>query len=465
MNQTNQRLDSKGNILMRFGDTLASLSMKYMPEPSTFAVLFTIIAFLGGLFLAKQGPLDMVGYWYQGFWSLLSFSMQISLGVITGSAIANAPGVKVWIRKVCGLPKNGPQGAVVAALFGILGHYIHWGLGIVVGAVASLEIARALRRKGVKFDYPLIVAAGFTGEMCWHGGLSASVGLTIAQPGHFLESEMGVIPFTDYLLNPMNIILLIAFAVIPPIICYFLHPKPENCAELRPETIAVLDAPDLHTAKIDLTGASIGERISHSRFLGYLLALLGFTYIVYNFATKGFNLDMDLVNAIFLFVGIALYGDLTQYVAAVKNSIGGITGIVFQFPLYGGVLGMVRYSGLVDIVAGGLTSISTPLHLPPDYLLDCGVHQHVRPFRRRPVGRSGPHCHRLRQGHGRGSAENLPVCGVWQHLDQSGPALLGNRHTGHLRSKGKGYYGLYDCNYAVEWPNLYAWRHIPTGIE
>ena len=45
MNQTNQRLDSKGNILMRFGDTLASLSMKYMPEPSTFAVLFTIIAF------------------------------------------------------------------------------------------------------------------------------------------------------------------------------------------------------------------------------------------------------------------------------------------------------------------------------------------------------------------------------------------------------------------------------------
>lgn len=30
---------------------------------------------------------------------------------------------------------------------------------------------------------------------------------------------------------------------------------------------------------------------------------------------------------------------------------------------------------------------------------------------------------------------------------------------------GVGYYGLYDCNYAVEWPNLYAWRHIPTGIE
>ncbi|WP_194611088.1 TIGR00366 family protein [Clostridium vitabionis] len=95
-------------------------------------------------------------------------------------------------------------------------------------------------RKGIKFDYPLIVAAGSAGEMCWHGGLSASIGLTIAQPSHFLEAEMGVIPFPKYLINPLNVTMLIAFAIIPPIICYFLHPKPEKCAELRPETIAIM---------------------------------------------------------------------------------------------------------------------------------------------------------------------------------------------------------------------------------
>lgn len=352
------------NILMRFGNTLAKLSMKYMPEPSTFAVFFTILAFIGGVFLAKQTPMQMVGHWYTGFWSLLAFSMQIALGVTTGSAIANAPLVKRWIRKACDLPKTGPQGAVVAALFGILAHYVHWGLGIIVGAVASLEIARALRRKGVKFDYGLIVAAGFAGEMCWHGGLSASVGLTIAQPGHFLEDLMGVIPFKDYLLNPMNIVLLIAFAIFPPIFCYLLHPKAEKCPTLRPETVALLDAPDLAFGEADYDHSSWGERISHSKILGYLLALLGWVYIIYRFVTTGFNLDMDLVNAIFLFAGIALYGDLTQYVAAVKNGIGGITGIVFQFPLYGGVLGMVRYSGLVNIIAGGLVSISTEFTFP-----------------------------------------------------------------------------------------------------
>lgn len=355
----------KQNVLTRFGLFMGNLSLKYMPDAATFAVLFTIIAFVAGILVAKQTPGQMVGHWYTGFWSLLGFSMQISLGVTTGSAIANHPTVKRWIRKVCDAPKNGPQGAALACVMGILSHYIHWGLGIIVGAVASLEIARALRRKGVKFDYGLIVAAGFTGEMCWHGGLSASVGLTISQPGHFLESEMGVIPFVNYLVNPMNIILLIAFAIIPPIICYFLHPKDASrCPELRPETIAVLDAPDPHYGKVDLTGASVGERISHSRILGYALAVLGWAYIITRFVKNGFDLDMDLVNAIFLFAGIAMYGDLTQYVAAVKNSIGGITGIVFQFPLYGGVLGMVRYSGLVAIIANGLASISTPFTFP-----------------------------------------------------------------------------------------------------
>ena len=146
------------------------------------------------------------------------------------------------------------------------------------------------------------------------------------------------------------------------------------------------------------------------------------------------------------------------------TTIGGITGIVFQFPLYGGVLGMVRYSGLVDIVAGGLASISTPFTFPLITFLTAAFINMFVPSGGGQWAVQGPIAIASAKAMG-ADLLKLPVCGVWQHLDQSGPALLGNRHTGHLRSKGKGYYGLYDCNYAVEWPNLYAWRHIPTGIE
>nr|HQE22238.1 TIGR00366 family protein [Thermosynergistes sp.] len=86
---------------------------------------------------------------------------------------------------------------------------------------------------------------------------------------------------------------------------------------------------------------------------------LGFTYIVYHFATKGFSLDLNIVNTIFFFTGIALHGTMADYVQAVKDATPGVSGIIFQFPLYAGIMGMVRYSGLVDVLSAAIVSIST----------------------------------------------------------------------------------------------------------
>lgn len=98
---------------------------------------------------------------------------------------------------------------------------------------------------------------------------------------------------------------------------------------------------------------SVGDRLNHSRILAYALALMGVVYIIYYFATKGFDLDINMVNAIFLFAGIIMHGNIVNYIRAVKNGIGGVSGIVFQFPLYAGIMGMIKYSGLVDILATG----------------------------------------------------------------------------------------------------------------
>lgn len=66
--------------------------------------------------------------------------------------------------------------------------------------------------------------------------------------------------------------------------------------------------------------------------------------------TKGFALDLNIVNAIFFFAGIYLHGTMANYVKAVKDATGGVSGIIFQFPLYAGIMGIVRYSGLVDVM-------------------------------------------------------------------------------------------------------------------
>ena len=53
------------NGIMKIGSYLTRLSMKYMPDPSIFAVVLTFIAFLLGVFVANVSPMQMVVNWYR----------------------------------------------------------------------------------------------------------------------------------------------------------------------------------------------------------------------------------------------------------------------------------------------------------------------------------------------------------------------------------------------------------------
>lgn len=87
-------------------------------------------------------------------------------------------------------------------------------------------------------------------------------------------------------------------------------------------------------------------------------------YIIYHFATKGFDLNLNIVNAIFLFLGMILHKTVASYVKAVSDSAKSVAGIILQFPFYAGIMGMIRHSGLVDVFAGWIVSFSTVKTLP-----------------------------------------------------------------------------------------------------
>lgn len=349
-----------GNPITRMGNSLLRWSLKYMPDASIFAVVLTFIAFLLGIFIAKQSPMQMVQNWYKGFWELLSFSMQMALIVVTGSCVANAPLVKRGINKLASIPKTSRQAVYVVTLVSILVSFVHWGLSLVVGALLAKELARNLRIKKVPFEYGLIAAGAYVGQMTWHGMLSASIGLSIATPGHALEDMIGVIPMSQYMLNPMNIVVTIALMILPPLFACLLQPKSvEDFQPLDDEAIRAIEKEDIVLTSKP-ANASVGDTLNYNPFIAWALGIMGFVYIFWAFATKGIEaLDINLLNAIFLFGGILLYGNIANYVRAVKEAVGGVSGIIFQFPLYAGVLGMVKYSGLVTILANGIVAIST----------------------------------------------------------------------------------------------------------
>lgn len=262
--------------------------------------------------------------------------------------------------------------------------------------------------------------------MTWQGMLSSSIGLLIATPGHFLEDQIGVIPISQYMFNPMNIIITIALLVLPPIFAGMLHPKEEHVSPLEKTAIEMIE---LESEAVDEMpeNPSVGDRLNHSRILAYALALMGVVYIVYTSRPRALTSISTWSTPSSSSPASSCTATSRTYIRAVKNGIGGVSGIVFQFPLYAGIMGMIKYSGLVDILATGHRLDQHALHLPAVDLHQRLDRQPVRPLPRRPVGGSGPDRGPVGDDDERRYHQDRAGGRLRQHLDQHVPAVLGDR--------------------------------------
>lgn len=352
---------SSGTLINRLGNALLRFSLKYMPDASIFAVVLTFIAFVLAITLTDSTPFQVVKNWYKGFWELLGFSMQMALIIVTGSCVANAPVIKKRIDQIAAIPKDAKSAVFTVTFVSVLVSFLHWGLSLIVGAILAKELGKNLRKKEIPFEYGLLAAGAYAGQATWQGTMSSSIGLFIATPGHVMEKLIGVVPINLYMLNTMNIVVTIACLIVVPVAAMMLLPKsPDEYQPLEPDALAALDKEDLKISTRP-ANASVGDYLNYSPIIAWALGILGFVYIIYAFSTKGFAaLDFNLLNAIFLFAGILMYGNIANYVRAVAAAAGGVSGVIFQFPFYAGIMGIVKYSGLVMVLANGIVSISTP---------------------------------------------------------------------------------------------------------
>ena len=350
--------EHKENILIAIGSKLTQLSQKYMPDPSIFAVLLTLLAFGMSIYVTETSPFQAVDNWYKGLWELLTFAMQMCLVMITGAAITETPMARKWIDAVSAMAKNGKQATFIVAMVSILLSYFHFGLSLVCSALLAKNITRALTKQGKPCEYSLVAAGAYLGQMTWCVGFSNSVGLLIATPGHFLEAEMGVIPLGAYIFNPMNMALAGCFLLLP-FFAAALHPKDDHVTPIPDYAMKVL----MEESVIEQTVQkfdTVGEKLNNSRLMAWAICLMAFVYIIRHFATRGFMLDLNLLNTIFLFVGLAMHGCLGNYVTAFRNATSSVSGVIFQFPLYAGIMGIIKFSGLATILADWIVAISTP---------------------------------------------------------------------------------------------------------
>lgn len=320
-------------MLSRITSLSVQLVQRYLPSPFVFAILLSLIVLLASILSTGQSLPQMAQHWGSGFWNLLMFAMQMALILVTGHALARAPVVTRLLDRLARIPNTAGQAIVTVTLVALVGSWINWGFGLVIGAV----FARALARQVKGVDYPLLVASAYSGFLIWHGGLSGSIPLSLASGGADAERMSGgvvtsAIAIGQTLLTPLNLTIIALLVIGLPLLNWAMQPKQAKIAEptLLIETESA--PPPRETA---------AQCLDDSRILSLITVGLALVYFIYYFANSGFVLTLNIVIGLFLFIGLLLHGSPERYMRAVQDSISGISGIVIQFPFYAGIMGMM----------------------------------------------------------------------------------------------------------------------------
>ena len=357
-------------MFKKFTNGCVRVVNRWLPDPFLFAIILTIVVFIGSMLGTQQGPITLLTAWGNdyGFWNLLAFSMQMALVLVLGSAMASARVCKRGLGAIANAAKDKKSAILIVTFVSTVCCWLNWGFGLIAGALLAKEIARRVK----DVDYPLLIASAYSGFVIWHAGLSGSIPLQMGAEGGTTILDVNYYAATsETIFHPVNLGMCVIILLTMPLVNWAMHPNTEHTILVDP---AVLVEDEEKVYAIDTPA----EKIEHSRALWVIVLILGFGYIIYHFATKGFNLSLNIVNMIFLFLGVALHGDLRRYVDAIGEAAGGAAGILLQFPFYAGIMGlMVAKNGdgvsLAGIIADFFVSISNDVTFPVFTFLSAGI--------------------------------------------------------------------------------------------
>lgn len=367
-------------MFKKFTNGCVRVMNRWLPDPFLFAIILTIVVFIAAMIGTQQGPIEMIWAWggqggtTLGMWNLLAFSMQMALVLVLGSALASAKICKNILGSIAGLAKNKMSAIVVTTMVSTVCCWLNWGFGLIVGALLAKEIAKRVR----DVDYPLLIASAYSGFVIWHAGLSGSIPLALGgKDGYQIKDAAGAViqefhaSTAETIFHPMNLVMCLVILIAMPFVNYAMHPDRDHTITVDPNLL-------VDDKEREYKVETPAEKIEHSKILWAIVCLMGFIYIVYYFIKKGFNLDLNIVNCIFLFLGILAHGNLRRYVDAISDAAGGAAGILLQFPFYAGIMGLmtVKNAGnvcLAGIISDFFVSISNPVTFPMWTFLSAGV--------------------------------------------------------------------------------------------
>ncbi len=350
---------TRASALSRITGGFVYMFERLLPEPFVFAVLLTIAtAVLAFIFAPKNSVPEVLAGWYGGIFQIFPFAFQMVLILVTGYALTSSRPVAALLRWLASLPRT-PRGAVaLTVLVSLATVTLNWGFGLVASALFAREVAKRHR-----LDFAWLLAGAYSGFLMFPPGLSSSIALAQATPG----SPLNIVQKLTGQIIPLSHSLLPAFNLVPAALLFLILPllfsrmQPAD-ADMQPADQARLQAEDAPRERTRASG--LAGLLDNAWVLNLFLVAAAFGYLGLQMARGSFHLDINALILIFLALGLLLHWRPVAYVEAI-NGAARITGsLLLQYPIYGGIMGMMTATGLAGVIAKWFIAFSTTTTLP-----------------------------------------------------------------------------------------------------
>jgi short-chain fatty acids transporter len=249
--------------------------------------------------------------------------------------------------------------------------WLNWGFGLVVAALLAREIARRM-----EIDFGWLVAGAYSGFLIWASGLSSSIALAQATPGsklNIVQSITGhVLPIGSTIFTRFNLIPCAVLLVVLPLLFRALEPRdrvlaqfdkgPESAADVSDSSV-MLTLRQAQGSKHD-HAKTLGDALNNAWLLNVIIGGAGLGYLCWSWIATGASLDINSVIFVFFCLGLLLHWTPIAYVGAI-NDAARVTGpLIVQYPLYGGIMGIMTSTGLAGVIAQWFDAFATGATLP-----------------------------------------------------------------------------------------------------
>lgn len=322
-------------MIARLGDVLTRWTRRWLPDTFVIAILLLLGAGAAGVVHCGD-PGKVLDAFGTGFWDLLRFAMQMCLVLVSGHALAGAPVVRAGLRRLAARPKTTAEAAALISLAAMTAALLNWGLGLIVGAFLAREAGRSARARGIAMHYPILAAAGYSGLMIWHGGLSGSAPLDVTR-------ATPPIPLTQTIFAPLNLALTLSVLALTPVVYRLLASRP-------PDHVEEADLPpDPPPPPVETSPAAALER---SFFVTLVVVAAAAWFLARGLAREGWTfVTLETVSFFFLMLAMAAHGRPISFANAVYDGAKSCGGIILQFPIYAATAAILQNSGLVRELA------------------------------------------------------------------------------------------------------------------